>query len=95
MGAAWGADPFPSLGRGKTTLFLLWVAAFKEIGKLLQNIYETIGKKAYRQVGDRGIRYPFLCCIKSDMPWCIKISQEKFDNIVSATKTHPKTVQVA
>jgi hypothetical protein len=95
MGAAWGADPFPSLGRGKMTLFLLWVAAFKEIGKLLQNIYETIGKKAYRQVGDRGIRYPFLFCIKSDMPWCIKISQEKFDNIVSATKTHPKTVQVA
>lgn len=81
LGIAYGADPFPSLGRGKATLFLLWVAALKEVGKLLASLYSTYSKKAYQQVGDRGLRYPFLWCIKKDMPWCIKISQEKFDKL--------------
>lgn len=81
LGVAYGADPFPSLGRGKFTLFLLWIAAFKEVGKLLKSLYTTYSKKSYRQVGDRGLRYPWLPCIKKDMPWCITITQEEFDEL--------------
>jgi len=81
LGVSYGADPFPSLGRGKITLFLLWIAAFKEVGKLLKSLYTTYSKKSYRQVGDRGLRYPWLPCIKKDMPWCITITQEEFDEL--------------
>ena len=93
-GVAYGADPFPGVARGKWELLLLWIAAFKEIGKLAVKLYETCGKKAYRQVGDRGVRYPLLCCIKKDMPWCLVITQEEFDE-EKATKKAALELKIA
>ena len=86
LGVAYGADPFPGVARGRMELLLLWIAAFKETGKLAVKLYETIGKKAYRQVGDRGVRFPLLCCIKKDIPWCVVITQEKFDEEKASKK---------
>lgn len=80
-GTAFGASPFPEISRGKFTLLILWITALKEINTLVNLLLSTYYKRAYKQVGDRGVRYPWLhlifCCdackcLKNDMPWCIK-----------------------
>ena len=87
-GTAFGASPFPEIARGKFTLFFLWITALKEVNTLVGLLLSTYYKKAYKQVGDRGVRYPWLhlifCCegckcLKNDMPWCIKQKHRPID----------------
>ena len=79
-GVAYGADPFPGLGRGKVTLLLLWITALKEIKNLLATLYDSYSKKAYYVVGDRGVRWPCThpACVKSDIPWCFTKTEEAY-----------------
>jgi hypothetical protein len=84
-GIAFAASPFPEIARGKFTLFFLWVTALIEINGLANLLLDSYYKKAYVQVGSRGVGIPWLPLIlrckcfkfcKNDLPWCIKDENE-------------------
>lgn len=86
-GVAFGADPFPEMGKGKFTMLLLWITALIEINKLKTVLTNTYYRKSFRQIGNRGVQWPWLrfifcckCCkcLKNDMPWCIKQEAEAY-----------------
>jgi hypothetical protein len=66
LGVAYGADPFPELGRGRTTLFLLWISAIIEVLKLGYKLSTSYSKKAY-YVRSKSHNVE-ICSIT--IPWC-------------------------
>jgi hypothetical protein len=66
LGVAYGADPFPDLGKGRTELFFLWISAIREALELCYKLYNAYSKKAY-YVSSKS--HNVECCSKT-IPWC-------------------------
>ena len=47
FGVAYGADPFPEMTQGRFTLFLLWFAAAREVGKTLYTLKTSVQHKQW------------------------------------------------
>ena len=83
LGVAYGADPFPELGKGRTALFFLWISAIREILNLVYKLYDSYSKKAYYV---KSKSYNVECC-KKTIPWCYGSNEEeeKEDMVKAAT----------
>ena len=87
LAVAWGADPFPQLAKGQSSLLLLWISAIGELYGLIHLMHITVTRKSWRVIGDRGVP---CCCCKSDIPWPCAISQEAQDQYELAREEKKK-----
>ena len=75
LGCAIGADPFPDLIKGRTTMFFLWISAIRECLKLLYKIYSAKTKKPWIiQEKSENVE----CCGKT-IPWCGPVKEPEDD----------------
>ena len=76
LGCAIGADPFPDLIKGRTTMFFLWISAIRECLKLLYKIYSAKTKKPWIiQQKSENVE----CCGKT-IPWCGPVKEPEEDD---------------
>eukprot|EP00944_MAST-04C_sp_MAST-4C-sp1_P009726 g9726.t1 len=66
LGCAIGADPFPDLIQGRTTMFFLWLSAIRECLKLLYKFYSAYQKKPW--IIQEKSEQVEICGVT--IPWC-------------------------
>jgi hypothetical protein len=82
FGVAYGADPFPELGKGRTALFFLWISALREVLNLAGKLYSAKSKKAFYV---KSKSYNVECCGKT-IPWCYGSNEEEEKEEVELSK---------
>ena len=77
LGVAYGADPFPEIARGRFTLFVLWLAAIREVGKTLYMLKTSVQYKQWYVTRES----KHVECCKRTIYWPFTNYDETFSNV--------------